>query len=984
MKKMSTLCLSALFLAGTVAAQEAQDTVYYQIPNSDFENWAADNEPGNGWNSFASAVGSMSWAASMSPAPLKVAGYDSDTAVQLSSVSVLGIANANGNLTTGAINMGSMTPDAPENYNFSDLDNAGHNLPFAGMPDSVSCYAKFISGGSENGRGQFILHDQYEYRDPELTEDAAHKIGQGTILIPATADWTYFSAPMTYTGNTAGEGGQYLLASFTTNPVPGGSANDTLTVDKVRFIYNSCLESVTIGGEALAGFDKNTYSYVLRGDVPAADAVAAVADGRAATVETTVEGNTVTIVVRGGDYAVNQENTHTYTIVYDTTVTAYYQLSNADFENWAADNEPGNGWNSFASAVGSMSWAASMSPAPLKVAGYDSDTAVQLSSVSVLGIANANGNLTTGAINMGSMTPDAPENYNFSDLDNPGHYLPFVGVPDSVSCYAKFISGGSENGRGQFILHDQYEYRDPELAEDAAHKIASGAILVPPTAEWTYFSAPMDYTGNTAGEGGQYLLASFTTNPVPGGSANDTLTVDKVRFIYNSRLESLSIGGEALAGFDKNTYSYVLRGDVPAADAVAAVADGRGATVETTLEGNTLTVVVRGNDYETNAENTHTYTVVFDNTGASYYQLPNADFEDWAADNEPGNGWNSFASAVGSMSWAASMSPAPLKVAGYDSDTAVQLSSVSVLGIANANGNLTTGAINMGSMTPDAPENYNFSDLDNPGHYLPFVGVPDSVACYAKFISGGSENGRGQFILHDRYEYRDPELEDDAAHKIASGAILIPATADWTYFSAPMEYTGNEAADGEQFLLASFTTNPVPGGSAGDTLTVDQVRFIYNSRLESLTVSGVSLEGFDKNVYEYELDGEVPSESDIVAVADGRGAEVSVSVADNVATITVLGNDYAENPENTHTYTLTYSNADGIGDHAASGIRVTAVEGGLLVEGAAGCTVSVYTVQGTLAAQQDARGETLTIGGLVPHTVYIVKAGTYVTRVLTK
>ena len=262
--------------------------------------------------------------------------------------------------------------------------------------------------------------------------------------------------------------------------------------------------------------------------------------------------------------------------------------------------------------------------------------------------------------------------------------------------------------------------------------------------------------------------------------------------------------------------------------------------------------------------------------------------------------------------------------------------------------------------------------------------MPDSVSCYAKFISGGSENGRGQFILHDRYEYRDPELEDDAAHKIASGAILIPATADWTYFSAPMEYTGNEAADGEQFLLASFTTNPVPGGSAGDTLTVDQVRFIYNSRLESLTVSGVSLEGFDKNVYEYELDGEVPSESDIVAVADGRGAEVSVSVADNVATITVLGNDYAENPENTHTYTLTYSNADGIGDHAASGIRVTAVEGGLLVEGAAGCTVSVYTVQGTLAAQQDARGETLTIGGLVPHTVYIVKAGTYVTRVLTK
>ena len=31
----------------------------YQIPNSDFEAWVSDKEPGNGWNSFASAVGDM-------------------------------------------------------------------------------------------------------------------------------------------------------------------------------------------------------------------------------------------------------------------------------------------------------------------------------------------------------------------------------------------------------------------------------------------------------------------------------------------------------------------------------------------------------------------------------------------------------------------------------------------------------------------------------------------------------------------------------------------------------------------------------------------------------------------------------------------------------------------------------------------------------------------------------------------------------------
>ena len=137
------------------------------------------------------------------------------------------------------------------------------------------------------------------------------------------------------------------------------------------------------------------------------------------------------------------------------------------------------------------------------------------------------------------------------------------------------------------------------------------------------------------------------------------------------------------------------------------------------------------------------------------YQIPNSDFEAWVSDKEPGNGWNSFASAVGDMSWASSMSPAPQKVEGRNSGSAVELNSKNIFG-KKANGNLTTGAINMGSMTPeDSTKNYNFTDLDNEGHYFLFKGTPDSVCLYAKFISGGSENGRGRFILHDKFEYQE-------------------------------------------------------------------------------------------------------------------------------------------------------------------------------------------------------------------------------------
>ena len=111
----------------------------YQIPNSDFEAWVSDKEPGNGWNSFASAVGDMSWASSMSPAPQKVEGRNSGSAVELNSKNIFG-KKANGNLTTGAINMGSMTPETIilPTSTMKDTTFSSKGLPtrYASMPNS--------------------------------------------------------------------------------------------------------------------------------------------------------------------------------------------------------------------------------------------------------------------------------------------------------------------------------------------------------------------------------------------------------------------------------------------------------------------------------------------------------------------------------------------------------------------------------------------------------------------------------------------------------------------------------------------------------------------------------------------------------------------------------------------------------------------------------------------------------------------------------
>ena len=897
----------------------------YQIPNSDFEaEWTSDKEPGNGWNSFVSAGGQWASFASMSPAPEKVEGYNGGSAVMLESASVFGIANANGNLTTGRINMGSMSPADAANYNFSDIMDPWHCLPFAGIPDSVECYAKFTSGGSENGRGQFILHDEYRYCDPETSNEEgyeAHKIALASILIPECEEWTRFSAPFEYTGTEADE--QYMLASFTTNPVPGGSANDELIIDDVRFIYNSELASLTYDGQDI--FVAGQANYVVKG-LYYEDKLAYTSNGRAATVETDYDeySRTLVITVKGNDWTEENRNEHVYEIAF--VQEAGYQLANASFEDWEADNEPGNGWNSYISGEGNFAYEADDFPAPQKVEGLGGGSAVQLVS-EVVDERNVNGLLTTGKVNMGSLTQDELANYSFSEIENPLHSQPFGGTPDSVAVFAKFISGGSENGQGQFFLHDAYEYRDPEAANWEGyeeHKVASASILIPESKEWTRFSAPFEYTGVEAPEM-QYVLASFTTNPVRGASEGDTLIVDSVFFIYNSELATLTYDGEDVfvAGED----SFEVNSDTFDESLLAYTANGRAATTEQSFdeEKKVLTITVKGEDWSADNLNQHVYIVTFAKKSVPLaepvYQIPNADFEaEWTSDDEPGNGWNSFASAGGQWASFASMSPAPEKVEGYNGGSAVMLTSKNLF-IANANGNLTTGRINMGSMSPADAANYNFSDLTEGTHCLPFAGTPDSVAVFAKFKAGADnegKNGRGQFILHDEYEYRDPEVAEDESHKIALAAILIPECTEWTRFSAPFEYTGTETPE-KQFLLASFTTNPVPGGSANDTLVVDDVKIIYNSELATLTYDGQDI--FVAGEDSFEVIGTTYDETKLECTSNGRAATIEQSYDEEkkVLTITVKGNDWSEENLNQHVYAVTFNeNGTGINEVEAT------------------------------------------------------------------
>lgn len=214
----------------------------------------------------------------------------------------------------------------------------------------------------------------------------------------------------------------------------------------------------------------------------------------------------------------------------------------------------------------------------------------------------------------------------------------------------------------------------------------------------------------------------------------------------------------------------------------------------------------------------------------------------------------------------------------------------------------------MGDYDPvNSAKNYNYTDIDG-GHYLQFKGMPDEVTFWTKFKAGDGnvdKKGRGQFILHDRCKYQDPEVADLLSHRIAIASGLISESDDWVQCKAYFKYDVDDLKDipTEKYLLASFTTNPNPGQSKNDELYIDDVYFIYYSDLKSLSYDGTPINIEDpENIQIAAKDFDLSK----VSCTSGKGADIQTSYDEGtrILTITIEGNDISVNQENRHEYSV--------------------------------------------------------------------------------
>lgn len=189
----------------------------------------------------------------------------------------------------------------------------------------------------------------------------------------------------------------------------------------------------------------------------------------------------------------------------------------------------------------------------------------------------------------------------------------------------------------------------------------------------------------------------------------------------------------------------------------------------------------------------------------------------------------------------------------------------------------------MGSMTAaDITGNYNFTDLTDPAHALPFTTVPDSLTFWVKFMmtdklyqSTGLFQGFYVTDSSDMYaaltvtihdgdtSYQDPNVDSlkqgMETHVVAKAQQLFPDTkGEWVRYSVPFE---PGMSDKPEYILVSLTTNINPGMGPGstatkaDTIWIDDMLMIYNPTVSLNLAATEVLDGIETLAFDAVLDG---------------------------------------------------------------------------------------------------------------------------------
>ena len=274
---------------------------HFQLPNSDFEAWTANNGEPDRWHGFKTAGGTF---ASYSSNLVKLEksndihnGSTGTYSAVMTAGSIFGFV-ANGTMTNGRLMAGSMSASSTLNHAEMDKSNGTDEfyMPLYAKPDKFNVWLKYTQGtANANNKASVSVKtfDGTYYQEPT---DKEYTNLSGSIVggqIPA-GNWTQYSFPFDYDSYAAnGAASEAIFVTFSTNGNPGqGSSGDALYVDDMELVYLGNMIDLRYQGVTINGWNPavTTYNIEMAAE-PNLDDFTATIEGVSAVLTKSMEQN---------------------------------------------------------------------------------------------------------------------------------------------------------------------------------------------------------------------------------------------------------------------------------------------------------------------------------------------------------------------------------------------------------------------------------------------------------------------------------------------------------------------------------------------------------------------------------------------------------------------------------------------------------------------------------------------------------------------
>ena len=236
-----------------------------QFDNRGFEQWTTRVSEPVHWHSGGTATGTFSGFVSsqLEQSSQKRPGSMGSKSVRVFPTSVLGI-TANGNVTNGRMNAGSMSASGSGNYNYTQRAESAYNTPINQLPDSLSVWICFRSqSSSDKAQVKAVVHGDADYKfiangtEEPTNMHVATAVHSFTRTSTANGAYTWHRLSIPFNNNGPCTDVRYILFTATTNETPGtGSTDDDLFIDDVLLIYTP---SLRMGDLDQIQFEPNEY-----------------------------------------------------------------------------------------------------------------------------------------------------------------------------------------------------------------------------------------------------------------------------------------------------------------------------------------------------------------------------------------------------------------------------------------------------------------------------------------------------------------------------------------------------------------------------------------------------------------------------------------------------------------------------------------------------------------------------------------------------